>query len=135
MVLLWLELIIIVKNNSKDDVVSVIENNCNNFEFETNATLSNSSISIIINGNEFNHSSLTSNISIQFHIGIYSNDNDIQCVWLDETTNIWRSDGCETIINENNNKDVECLCDHLTTFATVHNINFNDECNDNLNNP
>ena len=95
----------------------------------SNGTLSNSSISIVISNTDLNISSLPSNISIIFNDDTNNYDDDnIQCVWLDENTNIWKSDGCETRISSDNS-NIQCICNDLTTFATIHNIinNNNDE--------
>ena len=108
-------------NNNNNNNVNVYEK-CDEIYETLNASLSNESISITINGDNVNISSLANNISVTFD----SNFNDVECVWLDENTGIWRNDGCYTQISIDTN-EINCLCNHLTTFSTVHNINF-DEC-------
>jgi hypothetical protein len=39
------------------------------------------------------------------------------CGYLDESDNIFKSDGITVKLNENNEKAVTCLCSHLTAIG------------------
>ncbi|GAM24829.1 hypothetical protein SAMD00019534_080040, partial [Acytostelium subglobosum LB1] len=44
------------------------------------------------------------------------NDHDYKCVWWDDTTSLWSSEGCTT---EFRSGRVVCQCNHLTQFALL----------------
>eukprot|EP01083_Nonionella_stella_P145630 456688_1 len=94
---------------------------------QEDAILSDQSISININDVNSNGSmhNLSSNIEFSFPCNAHTNsgcNTDYKCMWYDPTDDIWHNDGCDTIIDESNHRII-CSCSHLTTFATIHNIN------------
>eukprot|EP01083_Nonionella_stella_P037527 102304_1 len=88
-------------------------------------TLSNNSVSITIS----NATVLTSNISFTFKCGDTGCDDEFECVWYNETNDIWSTTGCVASIDTEHG-EITCLCNHMTTFATVHNLH-SSECDDN----
>ena len=50
-------------------------------------------------------------------------------MWYNITADLWQNDGCDTIINDENNK-ILCSCSHLTTFAMIRSIHM--ECDGNM---
>eukprot|EP01084_Bolivina_argentea_P054435 99823_1 len=89
---------------------------------DENYVISNQSISITIIGEDVNTANLISNIDITFdcYSDVNNGCNDNICVWYDQKNNMWKNDGCTTIIEENGN--IVCTCSHLTTFAMIKSI-------------
>ncbi len=117
----------IIESNTNND-----DTDCDNLEGE----LSENAISISLLGNNTNRHHLPSNINFTFLCDLNNInkecDESVECVWYNETNDIWQNDGCDTIINTDD-KSVECSCCHLTTFATIHNIHSSQECDNNNN--
>eukprot|EP01084_Bolivina_argentea_P027861 51759_1 len=95
----------------------IIEQDCSHYAGD----LSSESISITILGNNTNTTHLSSNINFTFPCDNNQCDESFECVWYNEKHDIWETDGCKTIINVNNS-EIICSCQHLTTFATIHNV-------------
>ena len=101
-----------------------LNDNCNKHQGE----LSSNSLSLTILGNNTNTTHLSSNINFTF-VCDQDCDEASECVWYNESGDIWQTEGCITIINQEDSSMV-CSCSHLTTFATIHNIHAA-ECEDN----
>ena len=115
------DVLLIAINTSSHNNVStngdMLHSNCDKHQGE----LSSDSLSITILGSNTNTSHLPSNINFTFPCDPEGCDESVKCVWYNETADIWQTDGCITIINEDNS-EITCSCSHLTTFATIHNI-------------
>lgn len=46
---------------------------------------------------------------------------NVSCVYWNHDTQFWSSDGC--ILNKSDADTVSCLCDHLTNFAVIVDVN------------
>ena len=111
--------VLIVGINTMESTVNISETGK---DCKEEGTLSDKSVSITILGNETNTSNLSSNIEIVFNChSLTGCDVGYQCVWYNPVDDTWQNDGCDTIINNSNNK-IKCSCSHLTTFATIHNM-------------
>ena len=146
------DIIIIVPNNIDSNAHGALQSYssstspCSDTGTETAATksesavqteqeilLSNQSISIVLIG-DLNLSPLTSNVSIEFLEEHDKNQHDVICVWFDVDAEIWRDDGCMTVIDPIT-ESVGCLCSHLTTFAIAHSLKQDDNgCGSFINN-
>ena len=107
------DVLIIGINNTKTDDTAFI-NPCNNNAIK--GQLYEDSVSITLIGS-VNTSNLSSNVNMTFTDAAYENS---LCVWLDEVNNIWRSDGCKTILDDEGN--IICSCSHLTQFSIIYDL-------------
>ena len=66
---------------------------------------------------------LENNVTITFDNllldGINISNSDQICVWYNDTSDLWSSKGCMTIIDPNDENSVSCNCNHLTTFTMI----------------
>lgn len=124
------------KNKNESNVIhNDFLNDCNADKYKNiSGELSQLSITILINS-ETNTTKLESNINITWDTSNINSDdiknlNEIHCVWFDEEHNIWKTNGCQTIIISKNNKnDIVCSCNHLTRFSTIKSISASMNCN------
>ena len=101
----------------------VADDECSNYE----NVLSENSVGVTILNNNTNPHNLSSNINITIPINHTINTDDrnenvsIACVWLNETSNTWETEGCDTIYIESIDQ-YACSCSHLTTFSMVRSL-------------
>eukprot|EP01083_Nonionella_stella_P056165 148071_1 len=100
-------------NNVSTSIAPSNNDKCDDFE----GTLADHSVSINLNTNA---SSLASNVNFTFECGGRSCDDSFECVWYNAQDEMWQNEGCSTEIHGDDT--ISCSCDHLTTFATIHNI-------------
>ena len=110
--------------DSVDVILTTIHSNMS-FSNLTNSRLSASIVSNISNNDDFEPYPLNNNISIKFENNhrnnLYDNSSySLSCVWYDTMDYTWSDTGCVTIVDSNDN--VNCHCNHLTTFAVLHEI-------------
>eukprot|EP01083_Nonionella_stella_P227242 806428_1 len=113
--------VLIVGVNSKSNQAATsisTDSKCDSFT----GTLSENAVSIVVMGNRTNTSHLSSNINLTFACDPLSGcDDSFECAWYNNQNEMWQSEGCNTSIHYDSNQ-IDCSCNHLTTFATIHNI-------------
>ena len=70
-------------------------------------------------GEELTIANLTERITITLSITLPQSDKTYECHYWDTVNQAWSSDGLETVLNQNNSDEVECLTDHLTAFTVL----------------
>jgi hypothetical protein len=72
-----------------------------------------------VSGEELTIANLTERITITLSITLPQSDKTYECHYWDTVNQAWSSDGLETVLNQNNSDEVECLTDHLTAFTVL----------------
>eukprot|EP01083_Nonionella_stella_P056163 148065_1 len=122
------DVLIIALNSTPNEADTSISSNskCDSFT----GTLSDNTVSVVVMGNRTNTSQLSSNINLTFTCNALEGcDDSFECAWYNKHTEVWQNEGCSTEIHYDTN-NIDCSCNHLTTFATIHNIH-SDQCEPN----
>ena len=89
-----------------------------NGPIDGNGRLGATELEITIAGQ--NTTDLDDDVTMTFYEQYNTSDTAL-CVWFNEQSQEWDTSGCTTTFNTDGS--VTCSCNHLTVFATMHELN------------